>query len=960
MRLALLISSPYTENTVVPERLAFSDSSLGLAESLARWLPDMTVRRLHANRELPEELDRLLVGQLEPIESLLVHFAGYVAVKSDRGPALLLDGSRLRAFPVSRLCAALLPAARSTFVLAEAVAVVDAAQTPQEVADEASRALVGNATSIAALCSVHRDPPPLRRGMLRLTDLFTLSLGHFAKRQNSQLVTAELLIEALRGERLAMSELDGLSHLPAHRPFILFGEHRPHRAIDELELVVPTLRGDELPLARETIPAPPTGFLGDTAYLPSMLPPRVSESPSEPRDTQPTLPEPAEADASTPLPAPVRPPDAIDQRISELLSRQKSGDMPAAISLSEQLLAELEVTSDPRRAQVGTALGEALARVGRNAEALFAFENALHVEPMLESAFEGACRLYKNESDYAGQVATIRRRLDRTTTPRQRIALLDRIADITLLELRDLEAGRAALEERWSLNLEDTSILERLIEVNDRLRAHERRLSLREALAERLTEDPAAQHRLWLEAARIAAVELSAKERAASALLRALSLGIEIDETLGTAASVLGPNHDPQLLLGLFESVLFDEREPSAAALAGQRLLELIDGEAGLLLEHLDARFLARLKELAEQYPSLLPALVRVLRAGEAEVGSLLTIQHARFIEPRDPALLRSLIDDPRADRDLVANGSAVLVALELFDKQDIERARELETSALLAPLRGLNQRDFEQVLFPVELKSELALSLSRVLPSLIAIPTLFPSPPKELAVIDPNTSTATLARCFLWASRFLGVPIPELSVSDQTSLSCSLCPGSPPRFIVERELMSGLSLPELAFIAAREVALLHSGFAARGDDSRPQALGSLLLTLRVATEPEPSALRILPDTEQRLARRLRASAETDPELALSLQQLGGLVPPHFEHCLVEATTFMMAVDCVRLRAGLLACGDPKVALGSTRRHPLASPLSPEQQEDVLLAFATSEPYLALRAALGLALVTAA
>ncbi len=956
MRLALVISSPYTENTVVPERLAFSDSAQGVSECLLRWLPDMTVRRLNANRELPEELERLLSGQLEPLESLLIYFSGYVAVKSDRGPALLLDGSRLRAFPVSRLCAAILPAARSALVLLDAVSVVDAAQTPQEVADEAGRALLGNATSIAALCSVHRDPPPLRRGMLRMTDLFTLALDHFAKRQSAQLITAELLVEAMRGERLAMSEIEGMSHLPARRPFILFGEHRPHRTAEDLELPVPTLRGDALPLARDTLPAPPTGFLGDTVYFPSMRPPSVSESAPAPRDRQSTQREPSEADTETPLPGSVRPPDAIDQRIDEAVAHQKGGDVPAAIALFEQLLTELEATSDPRRARVGSALGEALARVGRNAEALFAFEHALDVDPLLESAFEGACRLYKNESDFQGQLATIRRRLGRTDTPRQRIALLDRIADIALLDLRDLEAGRAALEERLAQNPADTSTLERLIEVNDRLRDHKRRAELREALAEQMVEQPATQHRLWLEAARIAALELSAKERASHDFARSLALAVDIDETLSAAVAVLDPSREASLLFGLFEPLLFDDLESSAAALGGQRLLELLDGEGGLPCELLDARSLARLHQLAERHPSLLPALVRVLRAREHEVDSLLTIQHARFIEPRDPTLLRSLIDDPRADRDLVANGSAVLVALELFDKQDIERARQLETDGLSTPLRGLNQRDLEQVLFPVELKTELDTVLALFLPNLIATSALFPSPPKELASIDPNTSTATLARCFLWASRFLGVPVPELSVCDTAPVSCSLCLGSRPRFIVERGLMSGLSLPESSFIATREVTLLHSGFAARGDDSRPQALAGLLHTLRVAAEPDTLALRALADTEQRLARRLQTAAETDAKLSASLTQLSQLFPAHFEHCLVEATTFMMAVDCVRLRAALVACGDPKVALGLTRKHPLASPLSREQQEDVLLAFATSEPYLALRAALGLSL----
>src|SRR5512145_2122021 len=116
MRLALVIRSSYAENTVVTCREAFLDNAQVFAERLALKDAAFELVTLDATRDLPETLERLLKERAGQLESLLVHFTGYVAVKADRGPALLLDGARLRAFPLSRLRAALEDGAQQSLV----------------------------------------------------------------------------------------------------------------------------------------------------------------------------------------------------------------------------------------------------------------------------------------------------------------------------------------------------------------------------------------------------------------------------------------------------------------------------------------------------------------------------------------------------------------------------------------------------------------------------------------------------------------------------------------------------------------------------------------------------------------------------------------------------------------------------------------------------------------------------
>ena len=141
MRLALVIRSAYAENTVVAHRDAFLDNAELFAERFRSKDAAFEVIVLDAARDLPETLEELLRDRAGRLESLLVHFSGYVAVKADRGPALLLDGNRLRAFPLSRLRAAIEDGAQQALVIIDGLAVVDAEQPQDLVAKSVGEAM---------------------------------------------------------------------------------------------------------------------------------------------------------------------------------------------------------------------------------------------------------------------------------------------------------------------------------------------------------------------------------------------------------------------------------------------------------------------------------------------------------------------------------------------------------------------------------------------------------------------------------------------------------------------------------------------------------------------------------------------------------------------------------------------------------------------------------------------------
>ncbi len=224
MRLALVIRSIYGENGVVPARSAFEDTGSLVESRLSNGDVGFNVMALPANRDLPETLDKLLDEYAGRLEILLVHFAGYLAVKPDRGPAMLLDGSRLRAFPISRLRAAIANATTHAFVIMDAIAIAEGAVEVNEVAFGLCAGLHESTPHVAVMSSVAlpESHSPDRRGCFRLSDLWLLSLDAQLLRANGAAVLSESVVRGVQGEPLSFASLPSFDYRPSERDFVLF------------------------------------------------------------------------------------------------------------------------------------------------------------------------------------------------------------------------------------------------------------------------------------------------------------------------------------------------------------------------------------------------------------------------------------------------------------------------------------------------------------------------------------------------------------------------------------------------------------------------------------------------------------------------------------------------------------------------------------------------------------------
>lgn len=223
MLLALIIRSSYTENGVVAAREAFEDTGSLVQAKLSSSHYGLNVATLLANRELPEHLERLLTEYAGRLDGLLIHYTGYLAVKPDRGPALLLDGNRLRAFPLSRLRAAIAAAARHSFVLMDVIAIAEHVLDLNGVVSDLGTSLNESAAHVAVMSSVAlpEQIEPNRRGCARLSDLWLLSLDCQFQRANGAPVYCESVVRGVQSEPLSFANLPSFDYRPSEPDFVL-------------------------------------------------------------------------------------------------------------------------------------------------------------------------------------------------------------------------------------------------------------------------------------------------------------------------------------------------------------------------------------------------------------------------------------------------------------------------------------------------------------------------------------------------------------------------------------------------------------------------------------------------------------------------------------------------------------------------------------------------------------------
>jgi len=687
-------------------------------------------------------------------------------------------------------------------------------------------------------------------------------------------------------------------------------------------------------------------WISEAAYFPSAPPPPVATGnlgPSHaPQNARPQVPD---GQSATPTSGPHSLPSSPDQ-------------VDAVIALYEDLLAQLDATEDPRRAEVQAKLGDALRDAQRTAEALFAYERALDIDPLLSEAFNGACDLYQQGRDYAGWVSTIRRRIDTTDELNERLELLDQVIDIWLNDGADAHRALEAIEERLSETPDDVGTLQHLIDAQDRLGNIMGRIEGRERLAKSQEAEPELRAAAWVEAATLAHDEINDLTHTHAALESAVGTGVLLSHALARSEALLGQEDHWLEVIALYEVALESAQYEAEAVQVATRLVTLI-GQLSRQ-DALKPTTLSAIVQLAQRDAYLAEISVGLIESVTRGSETLESLQRVRAAMPNDADLLHKLVSLAVTEHpDVAANCASVLVALNAASAAETELAGALSHDTLPTPARALEYADYETLLFPPDLDREMTMGLARLEKALFAAGAFERKDayvvPKDAAVVDPEVSTITLARSFLWTSRLLSVKAPELLLLAEPPALFQFAAQPEPQLLVSRSLGSGFSLPELVFLAARHAALELPGFICREHCSDPRALGGLLYALGVVSDGRKHGVKSLADSEQKLGKRLLSQLESDPSLDIEVDRVVGTETPGLDECEQRAASWLRAVDQVRLRAALLACGTPAIALSLNQRFPLESLWTVEHQLNQLAAFAGSPEHCELRSRLEIA-----
>jgi hypothetical protein len=214
----------------------------------------------------------------------------------------------------------------------------------------------------------------------------------------------------------------------------------------------------------------------------------------------------------------------------------------------------------------------------------------------------------------------------------------------------------------------------------------------------------------------------------------------------------------------------------------------------------------------------------------------------------------------------------------------------------------------------------------------------------------DPKTSTTTLCRSLTWTARLLGVPAPELYVHASDRAEMYATPALQPTTRVSKAFATGLTLPELAFLWGRHLTYFRPDHYLRVFYPTLEEMTSVLLAAMLASDWDPQRMREHDPDTTRLATHLHGALD-EPALGwlrAATQKLTAAKGRARVH------DWVRSVARVANRAGLLACGDVRVAAEMSHRFPIEAPDVDEVGD--LMQYSLGEPYAELRQRLGVAL----
>jgi hypothetical protein len=217
----------------------------------------------------------------------------------------------------------------------------------------------------------------------------------------------------------------------------------------------------------------------------------------------------------------------------------------------------------------------------------------------------------------------------------------------------------------------------------------------------------------------------------------------------------------------------------------------------------------------------------------------------------------------------------------------------------------------------------------------------------------DPATSSVSLVKALGKTATALSLPTPWIFLQPGKAGGLGHVPSDPIASVAGNSLLSGLKPEELAFVAAKHMAMYRNEHYIRVLFPSVQEITAIYLACIRLVKPDqevpPEALQTAQDLGPRVAQDPLAVEGLRKVVKVLLDQ-GGTA---------NIKRWYQAVELTAARAGLLLAGDLEVAKKMLALEPgLPGDAPPAEKLKDLTLFSLSEDYFTLREALGITLQT--
>ncbi len=640
------------------------------------------------------------------------------------------------------------------------------------------------------------------------------------------------------------------------------------------------------------------------------------------------------------------------------------GRWDEARALLTDLTERLGSEASSRHADVLAMLGEIERLQGRTEGAVAALDRALSMAPDHDEALRSRASIARSTGEHAIAAATLHRLVDHLSEPAQRAEVLSTIAT------ESLEAARVAVQSALESRPGDLDLLEQRRIISELAGNWADAVGARVQLAESL-ENPTMRARAFVEAADIARTRCADLSRAVALYEAAIEDDPAVEGAFERVEAALASAGDPTGLAAAYERQIErltaqrDERgsdEEASAAIDDARI-DLLSRLADVYENDLDdlGSAIHTLDRIAAERPSDVESRVRLARLLEASDQPGLAIRCLELAAASAPFRASTYRDAHRlfsriADDDRSFAAAAALVALGEADVNEQLAYAQFAPEAPIRPTRPFDDAVWA-TLAPGDHDAEVDAIVAAVEPAAVGAwlaaredrGTLSKPDPKLLQ--DPESSTVTAVRSFVWAARLLGVPTPAV-YADATNarVAVATVPARTEAVVIGRSVLTGRSAVELAFLAARHLAYARPGWRAVAYFRSSDELTTIVRGAASLARPDLVAPASLDPASLDVVRRLEPGLGQAGRDALG-DALERLVSSRRR---LDLARWMRSIETMACRAALLAAGDVTVAAHLLSvAGALGTDVTARDRTRDLLPFSIGAKYADLRSTLG-------